>query len=65
MPIEFVSLKSCRALLLAGSALLSATWSLGTAQAQEAPQVGEAETAPGDIVVTARRRAESAQDVPV
>lgn len=65
MPIAFASLKSCRALLLAGSALLSAPWTIGTALAQEAPQVGNAGTGPGDIVVTARRRAESAQDVPV
>ncbi|KQM21052.1 TonB-dependent receptor [Novosphingobium sp. Leaf2] len=55
-----------RAILLAGTALLGAAFPAGSAFAQTAaPQVSEEPVPAGDIVVTARRRAESAQEVPV
>ncbi|MBF7014731.1 TonB-dependent receptor [Novosphingobium sp. HR1a] len=67
--------KSCRGALLAGTALLCITGGAQTALAQDtaqnaaqdasAPQSETAPAAMNDIVVTARRRAESAQEVPV
>lgn len=59
-----------RSYLLASSILGAALVTPGTALAQDAQDTGTAETAPaagglGEIVVTARKRAETAQDVPV
>jgi iron complex outermembrane recepter protein len=51
------------------AALLAGTAGIGVAQAQDVAEASTAEQAqeslPGDIVVTARRRAESLQDVPI
>jgi len=60
-----------RALLVTGSILLPAMWPGAAVHAQETPapqqppQAREAAPTGNDIIVTARRRAESAQDVPV
>lgn len=60
-------LKSFRAAMLAGGALGLSSMLAVPAQAQaDAPQAAEtAQSGVGDIVVTARRRAESVQDVPI
>ncbi len=60
---------TARALLLAGATMILAqpAWAQDAEQvaAQENAQVGEAAEESGEIVVTARRRAEALQDVPI
>lgn len=74
--MSFRTVTAARALLLASAAIVAALPQAALAQEQDqasseaAPQVSEpaAEEAPdaaGEIVVTARRRAESLQDVPI
>ncbi|MFA7601645.1 MAG: TonB-dependent receptor [Novosphingobium sp.] len=53
-------MKNCFRIAAASTLVLA-----GAAYAQEAPEVEEQAAAPGDIVVTANRRVQSVQDVPI
>jgi iron complex outermembrane receptor protein len=67
--MSYRTVHATRALLLAGAAILLAqsAWAQDAEQvaAEENEQLGEAAEESGEIVVTARRRAEALQDVPI